>query len=285
MGTPSVTADDLFTALAACDREARPAEFHTGRYRMRYIVWGEGPPLVIVHGLADVARSFALVMHRLAPHFTCVAYELPNGLDDDAALGRYKHPDFAADLFALMDHLRLERAAVLGSSFGSTIALSALVAAPDRFPRAVLQGGFARRPLVFWERRLALPARYWPGRFHDMPFRERVMRRLELPAFAHAPEEVYRFFQRNNGLTPIRAAARRADLLHRLDLRSKLPAVRTPVLMVGGDQDGIVPRAYEAEVEAALPDARRIEFTPCGHYPQYTHPGPMAEAVLEFLGG
>jgi pimeloyl-ACP methyl ester carboxylesterase len=284
MTLPSVTVDELRTALAAWDREARLASFPTGRYRMRYAVWGEGPPLVIIHGLADVARSFAMVMHRLAPHFTCIAYELPNGLDDDAQLGSYRHPDFAADLFALMDHLHLDRAAVLGSSFGSTIALSALIAAPGRFPKAVIQGGFARRPLVFWERRLALPARYWPGRFRDMPLRERVMRRLEWPAFSCAPEEVYRFFQHNNGLTPIRAAARRADLLHRLDLRPKLQTVRTPVLMVGGDRDGIVPRAYEAEVEAALPDVRRVEFTPCGHYPQYTHPGPMAEAIREFLG-
>jgi pimeloyl-ACP methyl ester carboxylesterase len=250
---------------------------------MRYVSWGGGPPLVIIHGLADVARSFAPVMARLADRFTCVAYELPNGLDDGAALGRYTHPHLVADLFALLDHLHITRTAILGSSFGSTIALAALAAAPGRFPRAVVQGGFARRPLKFWERRLALPARYWPGRFHDMPFRARVMRRLEWAAFQHSPEEVYRFYQRNNGLTPIRAAALRGILLHRLDLRPKLPHVRTPVLMIGGDRDGIVPRVYEAEVEAGLPDVRRVEFSPCGHYPQYTHPGPMADAIRAFL--
>jgi pimeloyl-ACP methyl ester carboxylesterase len=276
-------ADDLPAVLARFAGEARHSAFHTGRYRLRFVTWGNGPPLVILHGLADVARSFAPVMARLADRYTCVAYELPNGLDDGAALGRYTHPHLVADLLALLDRLNLARTAVLGSSFGTTIVLAALAAAPDRFTRAVLQGGFARRPLRFWERRLALPARYWPGRFRDVPLVERVIRRLEQAAFQSAPDEVRRFFHDNHGETPIRAAALRALLLHRLDLRPTLPHIRTPVLMIGGDRDRIVPREYEAEVEAGLPDVRRVEFTPCGHYPQYTHPGPMADAIRAFL--
>jgi pimeloyl-ACP methyl ester carboxylesterase len=54
--------------------------------------------------------------------------------------------------------------------------------------------------------------------------------------------------------------------------------------MVGGDIDRIVPRQWEAEVEEGLPDVRRVEFSPCGHYPQYTHPRRLAEVVREFLG-
>jgi pimeloyl-ACP methyl ester carboxylesterase len=268
--------------LERLGREARLAVFHTGRYRMRYVTWGTGPPLVILHGLADVARSFAPVMARLTDRFTCIAYELPNCLDDGAALGRYNHPDLVADLLALLDHLRIDRTAVLGSSFGTTVVLVALAGAPARFTKAVLQGGFARRPLGFWERRLALAARYWPGRFRDVPFLELVLRRMERTAL-DVSEEVRRFYHDNHGLTPIRAAAIRALLLHRLDLRPKLPHIRPPVLMIGGDRDRIVPRRYEAEVENGLPDVRRVEFRECGHYPQYTHPGPTADAIRGFL--
>ena len=88
----------------------------------------------------------------------------------------------------------------------------------------------------------------------------------------------------NSGLTPIRAAARRALILDTLDLRPQLQQVRSPVLMIGGDRDTIVPRMYEAEVEAGVPDVRRIEYSPCGHYPQYTHPERMAQDMRAFLG-
>ena len=160
--------------------------------------------------------------------------------------------------------------------------LAALADAPDRFTRAILQGGFARRPLLFWERRLALWARYWPGRFRDVPLLEWVMARLERTTL-DVPAGMRRFYHDNQGVTPIRAAALRAGLLHRLDQRPRLPSIRTPVLMIGGDRDRTVPRRYEAEVEAGLPDVRRVEFHPCGHYPQYTHPGPMADAIRAFL--
>ena len=68
----------------------------------------------------------------------------------------------------------------------------------------------------------------------------------------------------------------------RLDLRPLLPSVPHPVLMIGGDRDTIVPRRYEAEVEAGLPDVRRVEFAPCGHYPQYTLPDATAEELARF---
>src|SRR5690606_8271748 len=110
---------------------------------------------VFVHGMADVARSFALVMHRLADRYTCVAYELPDGTTDGSALGRYTQSEYVADLTALLDHLGFARAAVVGSSFGSLVTLAALAAVPHRFPAAVLQGGFACRPFAWWEVRLA----------------------------------------------------------------------------------------------------------------------------------
>ena len=97
--------------------------------------------------------------------------------------------------------------------------------------------------------------------------------------------EIFRFLIRCSGETPIRAAARRALILDTLDLRPKLPNIPHPVLMIGGDRDAIVPRWCEADVEKGLPNVRRVEFTPCGHYPQYTMPGPMAEEMGRFLDG
>jgi pimeloyl-ACP methyl ester carboxylesterase len=286
MSSPHPTADDLRLALARYDAEARPGAFHTGRYRLRYSTWGDaaGRPLVFVHGLADVPRSFAMLMRPLVEAgFRCIGYDLADSRSDGANLGMYRHPHYADDLVALLDHLGVAQADVLGSSFGSTITLRALAAYPARFRRGILQGGFARRPLLRIERGLARLGRYWPGRMSDLIIRERAMLRLEGKPFAGCAPEVLRFLLHNSGQSSIRAVARRALLLDRLDLRPLLPTIAHPVLMIGGDRDTIVPRRWEAEVEAGLKNVRRVELSPCGHYPQYTLPRLMAEAVREFL--
>jgi pimeloyl-ACP methyl ester carboxylesterase len=282
---PDATDAECRDAVAAFDRLPTHAAFHTGRYRMRFAVWGAGPPLVIVHGLSDAARGFAMVMRRLAPRFACVAYELPNGLDDGARLGAYHHRDYAADLLALLDHLKLARAALLGSSFGTTVALAALAAAPHRFTKCVLKGGFARRPLKWYERFGARQGRFWSGRLCELPLRAFALRRADPATWAGCSPLSRELFLWCNGQTPIAAACRRAVTLDTLDLRPLLPAVRTPVLLVGGDRDPIVPPACEAALAAGLPDVRRAEFAACGHYPQYTHPGATAAAAAAFLGG
>jgi pimeloyl-ACP methyl ester carboxylesterase len=280
----TVTAAELTSALARYDAEAVPGSLRTPRYRLRYTTWADGPrTLVIAHGMCDLARSFAVLTAHLAGEFRCVGYEVADGRGDGANLGAYRHSDFAHDLIALLDHLGIERADVLGSSFGSSIAMRTAWLYPDRVRRVVLQGGFARRPLLRIERGLSRVGRYWPWRMGDLPIRDTAMRRLEAEAFASAPPEVFDHLIANSGRTPVRAAARRTLIIDKLDLRPLLPHIRHPVLMVGGDRDRIVPRRYEAEVEAGLPDVRRVEFSPCGHYPQYTHPGPMADAVRRFL--
>jgi pimeloyl-ACP methyl ester carboxylesterase len=113
--------------------------------------------------------------------------------------------------------------------------------------------------------------------------REFAMRRADPATWAGCSPLSRGLFLWCNGQTPIRAACYRALTIGSLDLRPLLPGVRTPVLLVGGDRDRIVPRRYEAELEAGLPDVRRAEFAECGHYPQYTHPLATAGAVEEFL--
>lgn len=273
----------LDEAAARFDREAVRATVDTGRYRLPYFSWGAGPPLIFVHGAADVARSFLLPISRLSAHFRCVAYDLPNGHDDGARLGRYRHDDLVADLLALADHLGLERAYLYGSSFGSTVVLRALASAPARFPRAVLQGGLAARPLRRLERVLAWVARRLPGRMAGLPRRERLLTKVHGRPFADRPAEVWRAFVEVTGQARIAALGHQARLLHGLDLRGELPRVRQPVLLVHGDRDAVMPRPYLEVLRQGLPSAGVAVIEGCGHLPYYTHAEALAELVRRFL--
>jgi pimeloyl-ACP methyl ester carboxylesterase len=272
----------LGEALAAWEKEARHGTLHTGRYRMPYFVWGSGPPIVFIHGLCDRARSFAPVMALLRERFTCVGYELPTGGPDGARLGAYRHRHLVEDLFALLDHLGLRQAYLFGSSFGSTMALAAMAEQPPRLPRAVLQGGFACRPLAPWEAVLCRFARYWPGPMATLPLREKLTHPDDRRPFDAHPE-MWEFLQANGGGQPKAAVARRGLMILDIDLRPFLPRVRQPVLLLCGDCDTIVPRVCEEPLLEGLPNAARVEIPGCGHYPQYTHAPLVAELVRQFF--
>ncbi len=273
----------LGEALARHQSEARPGVCDTGRYRCPYYVWGDGPPLVFIPGLCDDSLSFVQTAALLSRHFRCVAYDLPTGLGDGARLGSYRHADYVADLLALLDHLGLERAYLFGSSFGSTIALAALHRRPERLPRAVLQGGFARRPLAPAEVALASWARWWPGPMCRLPLRRELLRLSHHGAFARLPGEVWDYFLQRCGSPPMAAVAHRALVLHRTDLRPLLPAIRQPVLDICGDCDPLVGKACEQVLMGGLPNATRAEISGCGHLPLFTHPEVLAELTYRFL--
>jgi pimeloyl-ACP methyl ester carboxylesterase len=284
MSCSTVTTEELLSAKAAFQARAFRGSLYTGRYWMQYFVWGSGPPVVFVHGMADAAEAFIMVMHNLVSRFTCVAYELPDGITDGSQLGRYTHRDYTGDLLALMDRLGFSRAAVVGSSFGSTIALHSLAVAAGRITHGILQNGFAHRPLNPWQRQLARSARFWPGWFGDWPaIHRRVMWQVERPTLSLLPPLVDDFFLELAGRTTIRASALRTLAIDRLDLRSVLPAIHTPVLLIRSDNDPLVPKACWEDIEKGLPILKRVEFQNCGHYTHYTHPGPMAAAITEFL--
>jgi pimeloyl-ACP methyl ester carboxylesterase len=278
-----LVAIDLAEARARFQKETTRGVCQTAHYRMPYYIWGEGPPLVFVHGLADNSHSFLMPISRLSAHFRCIAYDLPSGRGDRARIRHWTHDDLIRDLRALLDHLRIEHAYLFGSSFGSTVVLTAMAQQPQRVPQAVLQGGLAHRPLTRRERWIARVGQYIPGTVAALRGRERVLRKINGEAFVGRPEEVWRYFIDCTAVTPLATVARQALVLNRVDMRPLLPQVRQPVLLVCGDRDTVVPGYFQDVLQDGLPNAGRATIQGCGHVPSYTHPEALAEVVRQFL--
>lgn len=265
--------------------EAIARTFDAGRYRMPFRVWGTGSPLVFVPGMCDDARSFVLLLARLSGQFCCVAYDLPSGRGDGARLGRIGPDDLVADLVALCDHLGFRQANLLGASFGSTVVLRALAAHADRFPTAVLQGGFAHRPLAFAEVLLARAARWWPGRMRQLPGWRPVLQARVGAEFAGVDPARWQYLLDVHGDAGIAPVARRALWIHATDLRPLLATIQQRVLLVVGERDVVVGQACAETLLRGLPHALRAEIEGAGHLPQFTHPEVFCEIVEQFLLG
>ncbi len=100
---------------------------------------GEGPPLVLLHGgLMTIDLNFAIALPALAHRHQVIAVEL-QGHGHTADIDRPPtFPDFAADVVALLDHLGIERADVVGFSIGGLTGYELVISHADRVRRAVL---------------------------------------------------------------------------------------------------------------------------------------------------
>jgi pimeloyl-ACP methyl ester carboxylesterase len=281
---PCTPPADFRAEIAAYDQAARVGTWASPRYRMTYRVHGQGPPLLLVPGIAATYRGYSLLLNRLAEHFTTITYDYPGeNRGDGARLRRIKHGDLVDDGLGLLDHLGHAQCALLGISFGSTVALAALHRAPERFPKAAVQGGFAYRPFAPAERLALMFGRWVPGTTANLPFRDRILSWNNKAEFPGVLPDRWEYYLEENALTSIAGLAHRCDQVARLDLRPLLPEIRTPVLLIQGHEDRIIARKHYDELMEKLPNARGTVLPLVGHQVHYTHPELMARLVSEFF--
>jgi pimeloyl-ACP methyl ester carboxylesterase len=270
--------------VTAYDEAAETGVWEGPRYRLRYRTLGQGPPLIVIPGIAATYRVYALMLNRLADRFRTVVYDYPGEhRDDGARLRRITHDHLVDDLFGLIEHLRVGRVFLLGLSFGSTITLKALHREPRRFPKAVLQGAFARRRFSAAERLALALGRLVPGTVAQLPLREPILIYNNKCEFPPILADRWPHYLEQNGLTPIASLAHRLDLLARLDLRPILAEIPNEILLLQGNEDRIVGRRYFDELKAALPKAEGVIMPLVGHQPHYTHAEALAHVVNEWL--
>ena len=103
--------------------------------------WGEGPPLVLLHGFTGSAAAWGDLAPRLAARHRVIAIDLPgHGLSDAPAdVARYTMPRVVADLAALLALLDAVPAHWLGYSMGGRLALYLALARPDLVRSLVLE--------------------------------------------------------------------------------------------------------------------------------------------------
>jgi len=117
--------------------------------RLYYEETGVGEGLVLVHEFAGDYRSWEPQMRFFARYFRCIAYNArgfpPSDVPEDGA--RYSQAHARDDVIAVLDHLKIERAHVVGLSMGGFAALHVGIAFPKRARSLVIAGcGYGAAP-------------------------------------------------------------------------------------------------------------------------------------------
>jgi pimeloyl-ACP methyl ester carboxylesterase len=253
---------------------------------------GQGPPVVLLHGLGATKASFLPTLGALAPGHRVIAVDLP-GFGDSVkpVLAAYDAAFFTRSVVALLDALGLERATIVGNSMGGRVALEVGLTAADRVDRLVLLA-----PALAWRRsrpwapllRLVVPQL---GIVQPAPrvVVEAIVRRLipgaEAGWTAAGVDEFLRSFLEPRGRAAFYAAARSIylDEPHGPSgFWTRLPALSVPSLFVWGTRDRLVPIAFAPHVRVALPGAEHLQLD-CGHVPQLERPQAVHAAMARFL--
>ncbi len=246
----------------------------------------EARAVVMIHGVASSLHTWEGWAQALDDDFRVIRFDLPgSGLSPPDPTGDYTDARSIDLLSGLMDDLGVERAAIIGNSLGGRIAWRFAVAHPGRVERLVLVSpdGFASPPFEY-------------GKAADIPPVFDVMK-IVLPRFALRSnlEIAYADPARLDDATLdryhdlLRAPGGRGALLDRfrqtilVDPEPRLAGITVPVLLLWGEEDGMIPIANAADYERSLPDATLVRLPDLGHVPQEEAPAMSIGPVRAFL--
>lgn len=240
---------------------------------------GIGPPVVLIHGLADDHRAWRRVAARLMLDHRVILYDLRGHGESSLGEPEGRLSQFGADLLALCDALSLERCALAGFSLGGTIAMRAAIDAPQRV---------AALALVATSSRVGRAAQEWyleRARMvdqHDERLRD-TLDQDTADVYRSRPEETEAGLHIRRASTHdprgyVNACRAMAGLReHPLD--DELGRITSPATILAGEQDQhCPPRA--AEIIAERIAGSGLEVLPgAGHALPVERPDETAEAI------
>jgi proline iminopeptidase len=260
---------------------------------------GRGEPLIVCHGGPGLWDMFGSLADMLAGNVQVIRWD-QRGCGRSERRGPYSVARSVADLDAVRAGLGLERVAVLGHSWGATLALRYALDHPDRVSALIYVSGTGLGWAWHEPFQQAAAARAAAGEPRLSELRARAADRSEAEdrelailqwsaeftgadAKRHAEEMATPWFGINRECyDEIWGELRRT--WHEAALVAECQRLDVPVLIIDGADD-LRPRWAVDSLEQALPRVTRVVLPGAGHVPWLEAPGPVGSLVLEFLSG
>jgi pimeloyl-ACP methyl ester carboxylesterase len=264
--------------------------------RVIYRVAGEGPPVVLIHGMLNSSSHWRAVALSLAADHTVIAPDLIGHGDSAAPRGDYSLGAHAASIRDLLAAIGVDRASIVGHSLGGGVAMQFFYQFPQRVERLALisSGGLGRdvSPLL---RSAALPgvsallsATIRPRVIAGLSgagsrLRERGMNTgVQLQAIARALRPLENADARHAFLHTLRSVidvhGQRVSATDRLGLLANVPT-----LIVWGERDRTIPLEHGRLAHEAIAGSRFATLPRAAHFPHLEDPDGLAHVLADFL--
>ena len=261
----------------------------TGPVKIHYEVSGEGPPLVLIPGWTLNTKLWDPVLPGLEGRFRVIRYDVRGaGLStSDPKLEHSRIAD-ADDLKALLDHLGLARAALVGHSKGARIALVFAMRWPDRVDAVVAAGSAEPRPERGTETTFSPIVAAWLDGVRETARRDGVDKALERLSRGRLFGKLRTSVEGMRILRRAMEGYRGADLLsdippRRFDAAHEYRRLTMPVLFLVGEEDPFLSECRYAHQR--LPTSSLQIVSGSGHMLPLEAPEAFTRAILDFLSG
>jgi pimeloyl-ACP methyl ester carboxylesterase len=277
--------------LRSRDVEVGSAPF--GKIRVHVREAGEGPPLLLVHGLMTSGYSFRYVVEPLAAHFRCIVPDLPGAGRTDKPTARYRADDLATFLAELIEAEGIAGCDVIGNSLGGYVTMRLAMMRPDLVSRLIsihCPGvPLARLYALKWamsvpgsERLLDWLVSRHPERWahRNVHYWDETLKSVEESREYGAPlatTQGRRAFARylSDALDPADMKAFVADLA-----RGPFPV---PLMLLFVRRDPMVPPSVGRRLAEIVPSAELVWLDDASHFAHVDAPEAVVATVLPFL--
>jgi pimeloyl-ACP methyl ester carboxylesterase len=234
---------------------------------------GAGPAVVLLHSTATDGRQWQPQVQELRRDYTVVAPDLRGYGRSPLTSGSFSH---AGDVVRLLDHLEIERCAVVGSSGGGGVALQVASSVPHRVSSLILLCAAADGVEPTAELRAFAGQEMALLQEGDVAAATELNASMWLQPDAAAPDvALFREMQSN----AFRMQLAAGDDVHEEDVEVDLDRITCPATVVSGGRDLDWFRNVADHLAAELPRAKRVHLPWAGHLPNLERPAETTELI------
>lgn len=232
-----------------------------------YEEYGEGKPLVLLHGFGGSGQNWHPFVDRLAEHYRLIVVDLRGHGHSTNPNGRFTHREAASDVLLLLEKLGIERFSAMGMSSGGMTLLHMATSHPERMESIVLVSATTHFP----DQARTIMRR---ASFVTMP---REVQEIYRACAKHGDEQIRQLVSQFNAL---------GDDYEDMNFTAEdLSTITARALIIHGDRDRFFPVEIPVNIYRSMVDAA-LWIVPGGdHVPVYDPAVPFITMALKFLAG
>ena len=249
---------------------------------------GAGEAVLLIHGYCGGAAQWSAIQPALARDHHVLAVDLPGHGKSDKYPGDYSPQGLARKLWRLLDRKGVERAHIVGHSWGTSISLAMALQRPRRVRSLTLIGVWVYEeqlpPFIKWSRAPGLGELLF-AMFFDERLDDRIGASFADPDRWARPEIVDRTREVLHRPGARAAALAAARGMRFRPMQRRYSTVPHRVLIIHGERDWISRLPWARRLNSELPDSRLAVVPDAVHLPIMTRPAHVLRLLRPFLAG
>jgi 3-oxoadipate enol-lactonase len=256
------------------------AHFEHDGCSLHYEEYGQGKPLLLLHGLGSSCRDWEYQIPVFATHYRVIVMDMRGHGRSDRPRERYSIPGFAGDVEALIEHLNLGPVHVVGLSMGGMIGFQLAVDQPHLLESLCIVNSAPQVKIQSADDAWQYAKRWILARLLSMETLGKAIGRNLFPK--PEQDELRRKIASRWAENDKRAYLASFDAIVGWGVQHKLSRITCPTLIISADRDYTPVSLKEAYVKL-IPNAQLVVINDSRHATPLDQPQVFNQAVLEFI--